>query len=52
MLTNELILRHCEICSRPDHGVDRCPHAISKRYPCPYDPGRAERRDRLRRMGL
>lgn len=51
MLTNQLIKHHCEICHRPDKGVDRCPHAIDKHYPCPKDPERLKRREIIKHIG-
>lgn len=41
----------CDKCGRPDVGMNRCPHAISKRYDCPYDKERKDREQRIRHIG-
>jgi hypothetical protein len=51
VLTNQLIKHHCEICHRPDKGVDRCPHAIDPRYQCPHDREHKRRIERIKHLG-
>lgn len=44
-------VRRCECCGHTNQGEDRCPHAINPHYPCPHDPKRAQRQQRLRKLG-